>query len=133
MEKVTRAVSKSVASSSKKRDTVLLGEIQKTIKEEMQETVIPALGKVVSQSIENSVSKPLRLALTKHAKESSDIRTKEVIDAISDSVKAPVTDAFEEVRHLCGQVQAIFSDQLKYILFYLDHASSYCSSVRNCN
>lgn len=99
----------------------------------MQETVIPALGKVVSQSIENSVSKPLRLALTKHAKESSDIRTKEVIDAISDSVKAPVTDAFEEVRHLCGQVQAIFSDQLKYILFYLDHASSYCSSVRNCN
>jgi len=90
------AIYSMLEASSKKRDAAILSEIQKTIKNEINGSVIPALGKVVTQSIEQSVAKPLQVALSKNAKESSKVRTKEVIEAVSSSIKEPVTDAFHK-------------------------------------
>lgn len=104
--------------SSKKRDAVILSEIQKTIKSEISGSVIPALGKVVTQSIEQSVAKPLQVALSKNAKESSKVRTKEVIEAVSSSIKEPVTDAFHKVcSFLCKYIFNIHTGFFLHVLY----------------
>ena len=73
-------------------------DIHKTIKSEMNESLIPAIGKVVNQSINSFVTKPLQTALVKNSKESSQLRTKEVVEAITENIREPVSNVFEEVR-----------------------------------
>ena len=90
-------LNKVVSSSLKRRDAQLHAEIQKTIKNEINESVIPALGKCVTQTIENTVTKPLQVALANKSKEGSQLKTKEVVKAITESMSKPVSDAFENV------------------------------------
>jgi hypothetical protein len=100
------AIFNAMSSHLKKNEAFITSEIERAVKAEMNNTVVPALSKMITETIEKTVTKPLQVSLTKASKESTKVRTKEVVDAVSLSVKAPVTDAFNEV---CFFLYAMFA------------------------
>ena len=101
------ALNKVISSSLKRRDAQVYSEIQKTIKNEINESVIPTLSKCISQSIEKTVTKPLQIALVKNSQESSQLRTKEVVKAVTESIQKPISNAFENVSNIFSNSAAV--------------------------
>mmetsp|Transcript_8163 Transcript_8163/g.11766 ORF Transcript_8163/g.11766 Transcript_8163/m.11766 type:complete len:1036 (+) Transcript_8163:185-3292(+) len=80
----------------KKYESTMRDEIQRSVRSEVQNTVIPTLSKTIAQTMEQSVVKPLQTSMKQYAKESTKVRTEEVVDAISNSVEQPLQSAFQE-------------------------------------
>eukprot|EP00521_Asterionellopsis_glacialis_P011671 CAMPEP_0195307784 /NCGR_PEP_ID=MMETSP0707-20130614/37892_1 /TAXON_ID=33640 /ORGANISM="Asterionellopsis glacialis, Strain CCMP134" /LENGTH=778 /DNA_ID=CAMNT_0040372037 /DNA_START=234 /DNA_END=2570 /DNA_ORIENTATION=+ len=80
----------------KKYESTMRDEIQRSVRSEVQNTVIPTLSKTIAQTMEQSVVKPLQASMKTYGKESTKVRTEEVVEAVSASVEQPLQAAFQE-------------------------------------
>jgi len=88
-------------------------KFKKTIKNEINESVIPTLSKCISQSIEKTVTKPLQIALVKNSQESSQLRTKEVVKAVTEIIQKSISNAFEKsMRNLMIPAYEVATNQM---------------------
>jgi enhancer of mRNA-decapping protein 4 len=84
-----------LTSHSKKQHAFLVSEIHRTVRSEMETTVVPALSKAVQQSMDQSIFGPLKTDLAKMKKSARDHKA-EIVEAVSAGVEEPLQTAFTE-------------------------------------
>jgi len=93
---------KTLAVHFKRQENYISSEVQKAVKSEMQTTVVPTLSKMMTQTMEQAVVKPVKAALDKNAKERTKVQTEVIVSAVSESVEEPLKNAFQTVRACRG-------------------------------
>lgn len=91
-------LNKSLAAHFKRQENFIAEQVQKAVKSEMQTTVVPTLSKMMTQTMEQAVVKPVKAALDKNAKERTKVQTDVIVNAVSTSVEEPLKSAFQSVR-----------------------------------
>ncbi len=91
-------LTKSLAAHFKRQESFISDQVQKAVKSEMQTTVVPTLSKMMTQTMEQAVVKPVKAAIDKNAKERTKVQTDVIVSAVSGSVQEPLKNAFEQVR-----------------------------------
>ena len=91
-------LTKTLAAHFKRQESFISDQVQKAVKSEMQTTVVPTLSKMMTQTMEQAVVKPVKAAIDKNAKERTKVQTDVIISAVSGSVQEPLQNAFEQVR-----------------------------------
>jgi enhancer of mRNA-decapping protein 4 len=102
---------KSLAGHFKRQESFISDQVQKAVKSEIQTTVVPTLSKMMTQTMEQAVVKPVKAAIDKNAKERTTVQTDVIVSAVSGSVQEPLKNAFEQVR-FNGWVQKVILERL---------------------
>ena len=92
-------LTKTLAAHFKRQESFISDQVQKAVKSEMQTTVVPTLSKMMTQTMEQAVVKPVKAAIDKNAKERTKVQTDVIVSAVSGSVQEPLQNAFEQVRY----------------------------------
>ena len=111
---------KTLATHFKKQENFILDQVLKAVKSETQTTVVPTLSKLMTQTMEQAVVKPVKAALDKNAKERTKMQTDVIVNAVSSSVEEPLKEAFQEVRVL------VFGCEILQSLRGSKHYCCYC-------
>lgn len=115
MEDVLKRI---IAAQFKKHEQIVSTEIQRAVRSEVQNTVLPTLSKTIAQTMEQSVVKPLQLAFKQSSKESTKVRTAEVIEAVSGSVEEPLKDAFSQVHSFYVSFKAVENCTIRNVSYF---------------
>lgn len=91
------SLKKIIASHFKSQEKVFVAEIQRAVRQEMTQTVLPELSKVVNATVEQSVVRPLQASLEKFSKKAPEVKPNEIIQAVTSGIEEPLKEAFTEV------------------------------------
>jgi len=92
---------RTLAAHFKRQETFISAEVQKAVKSEIQTTVVPTLSKMMTQTMEQTVVKPVKAALDKNEKERTKVQADVIVNAVSTSVEEPLKNAFQMVITCC--------------------------------
>ena len=91
------SLKKAIASHFKAQEKIIVAEIQRAVRQEIKQVVLPELSKVVNATVEQSVVRPLQSSMEKFVKRAEDTKASKIIQAISSGVEEPLKEAFTEV------------------------------------
>lgn len=93
-EEVEEIVRKAVGFHFQKQETMIVSEIQKAVRYEVQSGLVPILNKTVSKHLEETVSKTMKAQVNKSVKECMSIQTEEIANTVTASLREPLVDSF---------------------------------------
>jgi hypothetical protein len=73
---------------------MIVSEIQKAVRYEVQSGLVPILNKTVSKHLEETVSKTIKTQISKSVKECMSIQTEEIANSVVSSLREPIVDSF---------------------------------------
>lgn len=91
---------KTLLAHFKRQESFIADQVQRAVKQEIQTSVVPTLSKMMTQTMEQAVVKPVKAALDKNTKERTKVQTDVIVNAVSTTVEEPLTNAFKEVRFI---------------------------------
>ena len=120
-----QVLNKALSAHFKRQETFISEQVQKAVKSEMQTSVVPTLSKMITQSMEQAVVKPVKAALDKNAKDRTKVQSDVIVNAVSTSVEEPLKNAFQMVRSfiewiavavLCFVIGCSRASMLRFVL-----------------
>jgi len=93
-EEIDEIVRKAVGYHFQKQETMIVSEIQKAVRYEVQSGLVPILNKTVSKHLEETVSKTMKTQISKSVKECMSIQTEEIANTVASSLREPIVDSF---------------------------------------
>jgi hypothetical protein len=91
---------KTLSAHFKRQESFIADQVQMAVKQEIHTSVVPTLSKMMTQTMEQAVVKPVKAALDKNGKERTKVQTDVIVNAVSSTVEEPLTRAFNEVRSI---------------------------------
>lgn len=91
------SLKKVITSYFKLQEKIIVAEIQRAVRQEIKQVVLPELSKAVSTTVEQSVVRPLQVSMEKFVKNAENVKANTIIQAVSSGVEEPLKEAFTEV------------------------------------
>jgi hypothetical protein len=88
---------RAIASHFKAQEKVIAAEVQRAVRSEIKQTVLPELSKNVNITVEQSVVRPLQASMEKFITKAPAVKTDKIVEAVTTGVEAPLKEAFTEV------------------------------------
>ena len=88
---------KAIASHFKAQEKIIVAEVQRAVRQEIKQVVLPELSKAVNTTVEQSVVRPLQSSMEKFVKSAESTKADKIIQAVSSGVEDPLKEAFTEV------------------------------------
>jgi enhancer of mRNA-decapping protein 4 len=93
-EEVEEIVRKAVGYHFQKQEAMIVSEIQKAVRYEVQSGLVPILNKTVSKQLEDTVSKTMKTQINKSVTECMSVQTEEIANTVTSSLREPIVGSF---------------------------------------
>jgi hypothetical protein len=90
-------VKKALVAHFRAQEKVMIAEIQRTVKQEVKQSMLPELNKVICNTVEQSTVRPLLSSIETLLQKAPDVNSSQIADAVLKGVETPLNEAFTEV------------------------------------
>jgi len=91
---IEESLTKVVNSHFKNQEKLIVAEIQRAVKSEIKQTVMPELNKKVTTAIEQSTTKSLQSSIDRFTTKNANTQTERIVNAVTGSIEEPLKEAF---------------------------------------